>query len=500
MSTATKARSGAGTGALGRLRTRTRTFAAVLWPGGIELIRYREQRRTTSVVSNVRELADFGTIQQAAARLAAMIEAEGGRGGSVVVALRGFGSSHRFLSLPLAPVDVVRPIVEREMLRYDPELRDPRVAIVRVRKQEEETPPKQDIFAAAVPALVVDQLNDALGRHGIELRHLTVVPRALQRLHNAFVGGDETALLLLLLPGAPIAGAFLGDRPLLIREPPLSAAGPAFSAPLAAEMVTRTALFVRQQSGGTIVQRLFIAGTAEELDAVAAALPSQAGFQAQPLGTRGASAGTLAALGAALDALEPDPLDLLPRADDAAKRRAASAKPLVAVAAGALLLAAFAWAYTGLMSERRSRQQFESLESAVVERTPSLQAMQPTVEARMLHAQRIGLIDQVGSGKRQVGLILNAVEQASPNGIRYDSLRVAAAEGGWSVFVGGVVNGSTNTIVFRRVNQLYKGIQARLPLDTIGLNYLQNLPRDTVQTSIAARFGISFIVSFGENP
>ena len=484
-----------------RFGRRAATYSALLWPGGIELIEYKADRKSTTVVRHVRRLSPFYAPDHAAQKLAEMVEAEGGRGGELVVVLRGFGSLHRYFALPSAPHEILAPIVRRDMQRFDPEMTDPLVGFVRVRFFEDDVGPKEELLAGSVSAAFAKQLTEACSARQISLRHLTIVPRAVQRLYDGFVGGTDPALIAILLPGAPVVAAFDHGLPILVREPPISAdADPNPAASVAAELVERAAFFVRQKVGGVAVQRVMLAASGGDTDRFDAALTPGSGLSSQPLATMGASPGALLALGAALDAVEPDGLNLLP--SDAPRRDARARVRRYRMMVAMPLVAALLFAGAGLIAEMRAFNRIELFESEVVARTPLVQQVLPTLESRFNHKRRLELLDQVGSGKEDVRRILEIVGDVTPSGTRLDTLGISPGSNtsSWQVTVAGNSTSTSSAAAVRQVNFLYKGLQQRLPVDDIDLRRLEYLSADSLGHSIAVGFGMSFIVTFGANP
>ena len=69
-----------------------------------------------------------------------------------------------------------------------------------------------DLLVAAAPREVVQEIRAALASRGIGLHHLTVLPAAVVRLHEAFLGTADAAAVAVALPNYSVAGFFHATR------------------------------------------------------------------------------------------------------------------------------------------------------------------------------------------------------------------------------------------------------------------------------------------------
>ena len=184
--------------------------------------------------------------------LAEAVESLGGRGGTLELGLSGFGSAHHILPLPMAPRDVLEPVVRRELLRYYPDLRDPVVGFTEGPEVEPGDGPRRELLVGAVPRELAETLHRVLAAREITLSHLTILPRALQGVYDTFDGGEPPAVAVLLLESGPLIGCFQTGALRLYIEPPLDIHGrPVRAAKAVADQVSRATLFLRQQFPGT---------------------------------------------------------------------------------------------------------------------------------------------------------------------------------------------------------------------------------------------------------
>lgn len=479
-------------------RRRARRFSAVAWPGGIDLVEYAEEREHATVVRHTRRLGPLGTAEELAASLAEMVETQGGRGSTLALGLRGFGTVHRIITLPVAAPELLLPIVVRDLQRFEPTLRDPVAGFVSLRRIPGDAAPKQDLLAAAVPEPVVEVLQRVLMQRQVTLGHLTVLPRAVQRVYEAFNDSSEPAVVAWVLPGSPVVAAFDSGELRLLRDPPIGADPESEeTVPVAVQLIDRAVLFLRQQFGGLPVRRLLVAATPEHEQMLRDSIPEGWALEVEPLGGEAGAPGALAALGVALDAAEPDGLDLRPdhplRAGGAVDSEPQKSWRL---AAAIVLILGLAWAATGLYRELTAGREVRSTEQSAAASAASISGLLPTVRQREAHHQRLRLLERVHQGSREVGALLRQIDRTTPPSVRIDSLRVAdAGDGnGWSVLLTGTSTGWTSAEAMQSVNEVYRGVQQRLPLTEFALDRLESFPPATEAGSIAVRFGMSFIV------
>lgn len=483
-------------------RVGPRHFAAVASPHGLHVVEYDRARGGLALHAGVRQTDPGSDAESLAASLADAIESMGGGGGELALALGGLGSAHHILTLPVADREILRPIVGRELARYYPKLDDPQVDFAPGAMVEGSSPRKQEVLVGAVPRARAIALSNALADRQIRLRHVTVLPEVLQTLYDTFDGSQGPAVMVLLMEAGLLIGCFHRGALRLFIEPPQDMSGKPLRDPASiTEQVERANLFLRQQFPTEKVNRVLLATPGGEYAAVEAALQSGLGSDVAPLAD--APAGSLVALGAALDAETARPLQLLPpevRPRTPAERwtrRLATAASLVVMAA------AVWWAGAGMMVARAEADRARAMERQVRSELAWLDGARRTLGSRRAHVHRLAFLESSSEMRAESRRILAAVAAAAPEQIRLDTLRVERDGDGWSLTVSGRAEAYGSAEAVRAVDQLYRGIPERLPAQEVELGRMRDL-QDTEQDTamalggppVAIAFDMSFIVQW----
>ncbi len=483
-------------------RVGPRRFAAVASPHGLHVVEYDRERGGLALHSGVRQADPGSDPESLALSLADAIESLGGRGGELALVLGGLGTAHHILTLPIADEEILRPIVGRELARYYPKLEDPEVDFTRGAVVEGSSPRKQEVLVGAVPRGLAVALSRALADRKITLSHVTVLPEVLQTLYEAFDGSAESTVMVLLMEAGLHIGCFHRGALRLFIEPPQDMSGRPLRDPESVtEQVERANLFLRQQFPTESVNRVLLATPGGEYAAVEAALQSGLGSDVVPLAD--APAGSLVALGAALDADSARPLRLLPpevrpwTPAERWTRRLATAASIV------IMAAAVWWAGAGMAVVRSEAARARAYETQVRSELAWLNGAQRTLETRRAHVNRLAFLEASSEKRAETRRILAAVAAAAPERIRLDTLRVEREGDGWSLRLSGRAEGGGSAEAVRAVDQLYRGIPERLPADEVELGRLRDL-QDTEQDTgmaaggspVAIGFDMSFIVQW----
>ncbi len=479
-------------------RVGPRRFAAVVSPHGLHVVEYDRARGGLALHGGIRQSDPGGDAGALAASLADAIESMGGRGGELVLALAGFGTAHHILTLPVADEEILRPIVGRELRRYYPKLDDPVIDFVRGAEVEGSSPRKQEVLVGAVPRQLGVTLARTLAERKVTLHHVTVLPEVLQTLFDTFDGSPDPAVMVLLMETGLLIGCFHHRALRLFIEPPQDVHGRPLRDPEAVtEQVERANLFLRQQFPTETVSRVLLAAPTGEYDAAESALRAE--LESDVVRMADAPAGSLAALGAALDADGPRPLRLLPpevRPRTPAERWT---RRLATAAAGVLMAAAVWWAGAGMTVARVEADRARSMEGRVRTELAWLNSVERTLEARRDHETRVTFLSGATDARAGTRRILAAVAAAAPSGIRLDTLRVAREGDGWALRLSGRAEGGTSAEAVRAVDRLYRGIPERLPADELELGDLRDVQEPEQDTTMAAGFApvaIGFHMSF----
>lgn len=489
-----------------RLRPRAR-FSAVLAPSGIHLVQYRDGRRGLQVLRYSSDLARHPDAAAAARALADLVEADGGRGGRLALAVAGFGSYHHILTLPPAPREVLAPIVQREMRRFYPDLfhgdrGEPAVEFIPVdgSARPAEGQPRE-ILVAGVPRELLETVHRQLAEREIELEHWTILPRAFQRLYDVFVGGRDSSALLLMLPSTPLLGLFHEGALRLFSEPfgPQGRAEDDLEAVLA--KAERGALFVRQQFRGASVDRFIVAAEPAEAPRLASELERRLRARVEAFEPWGDSPGAVVALGAALDVGSEGSLDLLPASLGPRTPVERWTRALAVASAAVLVAGAGWWAWSGVRAAERAEASVAAVDARLAAYDEALAAVRPVVEARREHAGRALLLESlVGSHDALPGALWPL--DAGPSGVRIRSFELRRVESGWEGTATGLAVGATSAEVAGSVDSLHAALARALPGGSTELTRLAyvDAPADggglaEPNSPIAISFEISFIVS-----
>jgi len=472
----------------------SRHFAAVAGPHGIHAVEYRRERGEVVLVAGVRQAAGGTDGEALAAAVADAVEALGGGGGSLSLAVSGYGTVHHILSLPAADDEILRPIVRRELHRYYPDLDDPVIDFVVPVASAGGASPSRELLVGAVPRRLAVELSQRLGERGIVLRHLTVLPHVLQSLYNTFDGSEAATVVVVVLETGALIGCFhLGALRLFI-EPPQDVHGRPVRDPAAvAEQVERANLFLRQQFPNVRVDRVLIAAPSGEVEALRGALEEELDSRVSTL--TDVPGGSLAALGVALSADLTPPFELLP-ASVRPRTQAERLTRRLAVAAGALaVLVALWWAGAGLRVARAEAGRAEAVEREVSSLIPEVNRTSEVLKARRAHHLRLVFLEETAASRVEVRRIMAGVAAESRPGIGLESLVIERVDAGWAVTLAGRSEGGSSAMAVRAIDALYRGIQERLPVVQADFGGMGALGDET-DAPVAIGFDMSFIVKW----
>lgn len=480
------------------LRTR-RSFGAVLAPSGAHVVEYRQTRKGLQVVQFASARVPQADVERAAVELADLLEALGARGGEVSVAVSGFGSCHHILTLPSAPREVLLPVIQREIRRFYPALfsddrRPPVIDYVDIDPSGRSEAQQRELLVGALPRPLLDAVTDALEQRRVRLAHWTILPRAVQRLYDAYGDADTTAALLLMTPGAPLIGFFHEGELRLFTEP--VGAGEAGDVEGIVSHVERGALFLRQQFRGAAVSQLYAAmSPADEPLELAARIRGRLDVPMKRFGPADQPPGALAALGAALDGAGSGGLNLLP----AQMRPASSAdrwtRGLAAASAAVLLLAAAWWSWGGLSAESQARQRVTELEREIGQRSAAMAPIEPVLRERRAHAQRALVMQLIARRRGEVPAILWPMTHEGR--VRIDALAMTRGGEGWQGSVRGTAFGSTSAEATSAADALLRELRQTLGEDAVRLDGLSGADaREAAEDEIAGVATVGFQLSF----
>lgn len=474
----------------------SRLVGAFLSPRGVCAIEYRTAGKGIEVVRTFDHPARISSERQATDHLLRILQDAGIKKASIAVTIRGFGVVHHMLSLPPARDELLAPIVDRELKRLEPQLDDPRVGWLGLPVDPSEMtdlPPQRQVLAAAVPRHVGDSVAQAIAAGGHRLQHFTVLPAAVQRLHEEFIpDGSPSAVVLPLHDGA-FLGFFLGGAVRLVVEPPmgdeeqLDAIG-------VAEEVELGAMFVRQQFRGAQVARVVIAAPAGTFADAETAISERLGAPASRLNVQHLTPGALAALGGVLDhragAASLSLLDAPPRVTAAGMLAPLSlAAVALAVVVGALAMIEAVRARDAFAELQKARQRIDSEAFGLV-------GIQETAGQRRLIRDAIGAMHLSERDRRELQNGLSTLSGSILPPVRLDSLQLDRGTNGWVSSISGRVAGESNARSVELLNDFYRDLPRLLGVEELSLDQLSYADGAGEGEPGSVRFHISFVLPY----
>lgn len=481
-------------------------YAAVLTPTGAHVIRYRRRRRLLEVEQYRGVTTVYESVEQAADGLADLLEAEGARDGRVALAIAGFGTYHHLLSLPPATPDLLEPILHREMRRFFPDLYEkgkpnPYLSSVAAGPPSPRSDsPMRDLLVAAIPRETVGELRTALGARGIRLDHLTVVPAAVVRLHESFVGDVQASAIALVLPRYSLAAFFYEGALKLFTEPPAGAReATADSSRLVADQVERGILYLRQQFRGARPQAIWMAAEPELAEQVEEALAGRTEAGVRELDP-GEPPGSLVALGAALNSLDPTALDLLPAEFRPPSPTERWTRALGVATAAVLLLAMGWWALSGVRAEASAAQRMRAAQEAIVPRSTALARIQPIVDERQAHGIRSEILRTIVAEREKLPELLWPIQDFEP-AVAIQAFQLTRSSDGWYGSISGTARSYTSADAAATVDAFFRELSLELPEGSLQLDdlaYGTGADPEQMPVGVAVSFRMSFIVPLEE--
>ncbi|HEX6069760.1 MAG TPA: hypothetical protein VFZ18_08040, partial [Longimicrobiaceae bacterium] len=453
------------------------------------------------VVRYARTDAIPGDADASIRQLGALLGSVGAGGRAVSLAVSGFGTCHQLLSLPSAPPDVLRPVIAREMRRFYPDLftSDAAEPILEYAESGAESSSPgggaREFLVAAAPPALVQAVTRVLAEYGVAVAGWTIAPRALQRLHAVFGAAGTDEAVVLMLPGSPLLALFHGGGLRLFSEPAGPAAARADDGRSVGEMVDRAALFLRQQFRGARLTRVLVAGERESADAVVADLRSTRGLEVDEFGDQ--EPGALLALGAALDAEQPDRLSLLPAAARPLSRAEWLTRAL-AVASVVVLVAASAWwTRDAFRAEREARAAMRVVQTGLSTEQAATAHIREVVGERRSHAERAALLEMLARRHNRLPEVLWPLQAAAP-AVGVVRMQVRPSDAGWQVELTAIARGRNGEEATDAVDALVRQLEAQLAGETVSLSQMTYAPPGPGAAADAApgEVGLTFEISF----
>lgn len=476
---------------------RSHVVGAYVCPRGVFAIEGKRAGGGIEIERTFDEPAAFENAREAADRLVDVLRTAGITRADVVLALRGFGVVHHVLQMPPAKDEMLGPIIEREVRRLEPQLGESVVSWISLPSLEAGGPEgglQRSLLTAAAPSDVVQLFEQRLDAAGYRLAHLTALPAAMQRLLEEFDAGTDSAALVAPLPDGAFLGFCLNGGLRLIAEPPLPAGAEQEVAALAEE-VELGAMFVRQQFQGAQIERIVVVGSNESLADAEAVLAERVHVPAQRLGIQDLRPAALVALGALLDAQSPTPLALGGTSRKRSEARARSTLETLSRAAVVLLILIGAWTITETVRAMRAADALQSARRHIEQDSFGLAPLRSTAAQRKLVRDAVAAVRLVGTDRIQLQEALTEIATTVQFPVRLDSVRLARTPSGWLAVLSGDIHGVTNTRAVQSLNDLYRELPERFPVDSLKLDQLAYA--DSADGAAYLRFQLSFAIPTG---
>lgn len=479
-----------------------RSFSAALTPSGVYLVALSSGSSGVTVTDHACAEGEWSDPAHGARTLARLVEARGGRGSRLDLAVSGFGSYHQILTLPRAPRDVLLPVVARELRRFYPpvfarELEPPVVEYVPVLSAPAAVGESQmNLLAAAVPRALISSVRAELLACGITLTHWTVLPRVMQRLYQSFAESDAPTAAVVLADGVSILGFFDGGDLRLFAETPRAEAGQD-GVIAVVDRIERGSLYLRQQFAGSGVQRVLLSTPDEgAAGATATEISTRLGIVPEPFGPHGQAPGALLALGAALDAGAADSLQLLPpelRSDGPGK---GWVRMLYIASMAIVVIAAAWWAWSGTLAEREAADRLARAETALQSRASSFSDTRTVVEARQAHARRAEVLRGLLEDRERLPELLWQISKPDEH-VSIEHVWITPRGDGWAAIIEGSGSGSTSGRATAAVDAFYQRLRREFPDARLTLDRMSPATASAADPAIATTFRMSFIVPSG---
>ncbi len=451
-----------------------RTFGVLLSHDGICLVEYRAVSGGLRVLDHWVDRARSTSIDQALTRMAQVVSALGISRARIAIAIEQFGVFHHVMTLPPATDDVLRPVIRRELERVfhvaDPEFRFTRGSATDERADGRPAP--RQLLIAGAPRETIDELGMDLGSNRIEIELAAVVPTALHSLFVAAGAPSETTAVLACLEGGLHLAFFIDGRLEFAIDPSIAIEGERAPIPMILDQVERAAVYFRQQFRGATATRMLLAAPSVDYDALSAALEQRLSIPVEPLFPGSNNPAVVLAMGAALEARSAAPLDLYPHPPTVAERARLALRGPNAIVAGAAAAAAIAgiWMATQLVSLGSARAERDSLRAELRSSAPVVEPMRRIAAVRADLAHRLQLVSASRDERAELAATLQAIARETPDGVRFDSLRVARAADGWSVAISGDATGATAAQAVRALDTFYQRMRGRSGVSAIALD------------------------------
>jgi hypothetical protein len=474
-----------------------RAFAAFIAHDGVTLVEHRREQNWVRAVAQWTDLRDAASIDEAVTRLSALLVQTGAKKPRVAIAIEQFGVMHHLMTLPRAANEVIQPIIRRELQRVFG-VSDPVVAFTRTETPNAEVKGPQQVVIAAAPSDTVDALR-ALTPVGTRVEIATVVPKAMHALYELSGASREPTAVLVALESGPHLAFFLDGRLELAIDPPIALEGDRPTVAMILDQLERGAVYFRQQFRGAEASRVLLAAREDEYASIASAIEERMTARVQPLFKGTSSPEAVIAIGAALEARHPSPLDLYPHPPTLRDRAEVFVRgPMRSVTiATAAAVIAFAWGATQVVSLVSANRETNRLHETIAAETPAIAPMRTVAQRRADLVAQAAFVRGGIDERSTLARTLSAIASSASEGISFDTLSVQRSADGWAATIEGTARGATTTQAVFGLDALLKSIRVQHAVSTAALDDFDypksaddSLPRSGAPVTIA--FHLSF--------
>jgi hypothetical protein len=447
-----------------------RTFAALIASGGVTLVEHQRDQDWVRAVGQWTDHRPAASIDEAVARLAALLERTGATKPRLAVVIEQFGVMHHLMTLPRAADAVIAPIVKRELQRVF-NANDPVVAFTRGGMPDADSKSPQQVVIAGAPRDTIEALR-VLTARGARIEIATVVPKAMHSLYELSGASKEPTAVLVCLDSGPHLAFFLDGRLELAIDPPIVPDGDRPTVEMILDQLERGAVYFRQQFRGAEATRVLLAAREDEYTEIAHAIESRLTARVKPLFKGAASPEAVVAIGAALEGRHRSPLDLFPHPPTPGQRaRALVTGPTrYATAAVAAATIAVVWSAAQVYSLVSANRDTARLRETIAAASPAIAPMRAVAQRRADRMAQATFVRDAIADRSSLTSTLAAIGANASDGISFDTVQVQRATDGWTATIEGTARGATTTQAVYGIDALLKNIRALHAVSTASLD------------------------------